>query len=278
MRTSITRYKCQEPGIIFNHVILERPYAAQFQVHVHDVCEMIYLVSGNVSAVVEEKSYKLPHNSVVFFRANVPHRIRIENDDEPYERYDIIFDENALANRIFFDIPKTLDVLTCAGSERVADLFKKLDYYPKHFEGAHLDKLMTGVIEEILYNLYLQPDASEEEPMLTVHPLIGSAVAYINEHYKEPITVDDICANLNITKSYLHRLFMDEMKISPKKYVNVRRLAKAQKMIRNGGKPSHIYSECGFLEYATFFRNYTDYFGYAPSQENMIEIERKIES
>ncbi len=278
MRKLISSYENQELSIIFNHMILPVPQDTQFQIHVHDVCEMIYLISGNVSAIIGEKTYKLPQGSVVFFRANVPHRIRIDSSDVPYERYNIIFDENALANRIFFEMPKTLDVLICADAERISDFFKKLDYYPKHFAGENLNKLITGVIEELLYNLYLQPDAAADEPLATVHPLIGSAVSYINAHYKEPITVEDICNHLNITKSYLHRLFTDEMKISPKKYVNVKRLGRAQKLIRRGERPSHIYAECGFGEYATFFRNYTEYFGYTPSQENKIEIERKIES
>lgn len=274
----ISRYANPEQSIICNHVLVETPEDAKFQMHIHDVCEMIYLVSGNISAIIGEKTYKLPKNSVVFFRANVPHRIRIDASDEPYERYNIIFDENLLANRIFFEIPHGIDVIDYTGEGRITDLLKKLDYYPQYFDGDNLQSLITGIVEELLFNLYLMPEDTIDEALLAVHPLIGRAVTYINAHYAEPITVDDICKQLNITKSYLHRLFIDEMGISPKKYVNVRRLAKAQRLIRRGKRPSHIYEECGFLEYATFFRNYSEYFGYSPSQENKIEIERKIES
>lgn len=274
----ISRYANPEQSIICNHVLVDTPEDARFQMHIHDVCEMIYLVSGSVSAIIGEKTYKLPKNSVVFFRANVPHRIRIDSSDEPYERYNIIFDENLLANRIFFEIPRSIDVIDYTGDVRIVDLLKKLDYYPQHFVGNNLQSLITGIVEELLFNLYLMPKDAIDENLLTVHPLIGDAVSYINLHYAEPITVEDICRHLNITKSYLHRLFLGEMKISPKKYVNVRRLAKAQRLIRRGERPSHIYLECGFSEYATFFRNYAEYFGYPPSKENHIEIERKIKS
>ena len=67
------------------------------------------------------------------------------------------------------------------------------------------------------------------------------------------------------------------MQITPKKYINIRRLAKAQKLIRLGEKPSSIFLSCGFCDYATFFRNYTSYFGYTPSQENEIIAHRTIE-
>ena len=90
-------------------------------------------------------------------------------------------------------------------------------------------------------------------------------------------TLDDIAQQLCTNKSHLHHLFSEFLQITPKKYINIRRLAKAQKLIRMGEKPSFIYSSCGFSDYATFFRNYTTYFGYTPSQENEIIANRKIE-
>ena len=71
---------------------------------------------------------------------------------------------------------------------------------------------------------------------------------------------------------------MEYMKISPKKFINMKRLSKAQKLISEGQKPTAIYSECGFTDYGTFFRNYTNHFGYTPSQKDEIATERKIES
>ena len=58
----------------------------------------------------------------------------------------------------------------------------------------------------------------------------------------------------------------------------MKRLSKAQKLIIEGEKPTSIYVECGFTDYGTFFRNYTSYFGYTPSQKDEIVIERNIES
>ena len=58
----------------------------------------------------------------------------------------------------------------------------------------------------------------------------------------------------------------------------MKRLSKAQKRINAGEKPTVIYTECGFSDYGTFFRNYTSYFGYTPSQKDEIATERKIES
>ena len=41
----------------------------------------------------------------------------------------------------------------------------------------------------------------------------------------------------------------------------------ARRLIRRGRRPTDVFTECGFNDYATFFRNYKSYFGYAPSEE-----------
>ena len=71
--------------------------------------------------------------------------------------------------------------------------------------------------------------------------------------------------------------FKENLKISPKKYINMRRLAKAQKMIRMGEKPIKVYASCGFVDYASLFRNYVSYFGYSPSKESELNTDEIFE-
>ncbi|MBE7034478.1 MAG: helix-turn-helix domain-containing protein, partial [Ruminococcaceae bacterium] len=67
-------------------------------------------------------------------------------------------------------------------------------------------------------------------------------------------------------------LFSEHLEITPKKYINTKRLILAQKKIRQGEKPTQIYPKCGFSEYSTFWREYKNYFGYSPSEEADREI------
>ena len=275
MQKHISNYK--DGKILYNHAIHTSPADISFDFHIHDICELIFLKSGNVSGIIGDKIYKLKKNSLIIFRANVPHRIIIEGDTQ-YERYDILFDENALANKIFHRLPKDLNFINCSGNSYIIDLFKKLDFYYQNFNKNDFGILVRNVVEELLFNIYLSPTDDFNNDLISMHPIISKAIEYVNEHYAEQITIDTLCDYLCITKSHLHHLFMEAMQITPKKYINMRRLAKAQKLIRMGEKPSYIYPSCGFSDYATFFRNYTTHFGYTPSQENEIITGRKIES
>ncbi len=262
--------------ILFNYAANSSPKDAIPGFHVHDICELIFLKKGNVSGMIGDKIYKLKKNSLMIFRANTPHKIIFE-DSSVYERYNILFDENILGNQIFHRIPKKLCCIDCNGNNYIVDLFSRMDFYCQNFEGDDLGLLLTNVIEELLFNISISHPDDFDNELISVHPTIRNAIKYIDEHYCEQISVDDMAQHLCTNKSHLHHLFSEFLQITPKKYINIRRLAKAQKLIRLGEKPSAVFSSCGFSDYATFFRNYTTYFGYTPSQENEIIANRKIE-
>ncbi len=263
--------------ITYNHCWDKSPDDRNFHFHTHDICEIVFLKSGDVSAVIGTETYKLKKDSLVIFRANVLHRIKI-NSPVPYERYNFLFDEKVLANGVFNRLPQDLDLINCSGNTQITELFEKIDYYCSKFDAEDLKILVTNIVEDLLFSLYTEPWDDFNNNQISIHPIISSAVEFINSHYTEPITVDDVCKAACVTKSHLHHLFMNNMNISPKKYINMKRLSKAQKLISRSEKPTTVYTDCGFTDYGTFFRNYTKHFGYSPSQKDEIASERKIES
>ena len=244
--------------------------------HVHDVCELLFVKSGNVSAVIGDRIYRLGKNSLILFRANTPHKMRIE-DNSNYERYDILFDQNVLANGVFERLPNKLCLIDCNGNSSIVSLFERIDFFCEQFHGEDLGLLLRNAIEELLFRISISPPEDFDGDSLAIHPTLKEAIQYINHHYCEQITIDDMSRHLCVNKSHLHHLFTEHLQITPKKYINIRRLAKAQKLIRAGEKPSAIFPSCGFSDYATFFRNYTAHFGYTPSQESEIIAQRSIE-
>jgi AraC-like DNA-binding protein len=97
-------------------------------------------------------------------------------------------------------------------------------------------------------------------------PTVQEAVKYIEENLCTVGGIDEICRELYISKSHLHHLFATELDTSPKKYILDRRLDRARQALATGERATEIYSECGFGDYTTFYRNYRSYFGHAPSE------------
>ena len=205
----ISHYKSE--SIFYNHTICTNPQDEDYNFHTHDICELIFLKSGNVSGIIADKTYKLSKNSLIIFRANVPHKIRIDGN-ENYERFDILFDENSLANGIFNKMQDNLDIVNLSVNDDIVTLFKKFDYYYEKFKASDLNCLITNVVEEILFNLYLVRDEKFNCYSDTMHPAVSKAIEFINEHYLEPITIDEICKETYVTKGHLHHLFTETLK------------------------------------------------------------------
>ena len=149
--------------------------------------------------------------------------------------------------------------------ESIFDLFHKIDYYAEQFDEEAISHIAKNIVEEIYCNLAISGTKPRDA---TVNQLVDQAIAYINENLTTIRGIEEICDSLYISKSHLHHLFIKNIHISPKQYIISKRLMKARRLIRHGKKPTEIYSECGFDDYTTFFRNYTKHFGYSPSEEN----------
>ena len=263
--------------IYFSHNIDTTPSDDKFPFHTHDVCEMIFLKSGNISAVIDGKEFKMHENSLVIFKPGVVHRIKI-NGKCTYNRYCILFDPNRIASLPFSTLDPQLFVVNLSGNHFLTDIFKKADFYIKNIPSDEFGKIISHLTEEIIYNLTFMTPEEYEKNHTDLNPVVSKAIAYIDDNYKKQITVDDICTNLYISKCHLHHLFNEVLSTSPKKYINLKRLTEARNLIRSGSKPHIIFSECGFTDYGTFYRNYKSFFGHIPSKENEFEIERNIKS
>ena len=261
--------------LIFNHTFQHNENC--YPSHTHDIYEMLFLKKGDVSYTVEGKTYQLSKNSLVISRPLHIHSVFM-NCLTTYERYNILFDEHLLGSDILSYLPANIDVIHFDGNALILDIFKKMDYYCEIFEGEQLKKILTHLTEEIIYNITIASKNFENTDIYTVNPLINEAIAYINHNITLPLTVEAICSELHITKSYLHRLFVKHLKISPKKYILSKKLVMAQAGLRSGSKPTDVYLSYGFSDYSTFFRAYKEFFGYAPSDEVNTRIVRRIES
>ncbi len=264
---------------IYDHIKYSKAFSPSFAYDIHDVCEVLFLKAGNITYTVEGRSYETKKDTLIFTRPGDRHNLYF-NDDSAYERHDILFDTKILSPGVYEKIPRGIDVIDAADYPLIDEIFQKMDYYCKCFEGDDLKNILTHLTEEIIYNIILMDKVfseSVEATRYSANPTVIKALGYIEKNISRNFSLDDLCNELFITKSHLHRLFSEHLEITPKKYINSKRLILAQKLLRRGEKPASVFTECGFTEYSTFWRDYKKYFGYSPSEENGREVIRKNE-
>ena len=271
MRTKET-IKITDEDIILHHSYTENTEAKGFLPHYHEKCELVFLVSGEVAYVVEGKTYRLKKWDVVVSRPMQIHTI-LPDEGTTYERFVAIFNPHTLPKEIWEKIKKGPDVYPSSANDRIIELFTKLDYYREMFSEEAFTSLAKSIVAEIAFNLSLY---DEEESGASVNPIISKALEYIKSNLVAIESVEEVCKALYITKSHLHHLFTRHLQVTPAKYIMAKRLMMAQKKIKKGAKPTQVFSECGFTDYATFFRNYKEHFGYPPSLEGKITRSHEI--
>ena len=248
------------------HGITEGVDEFSFQPHYHDRYELLLFLKGDVSYTVEGRSYKLKRGDIVLSRPRQIHCIS-PSADTYYERYVAIINQKYINNSIIDRLKGGQDIFTSRDNEALFELFSKLDEYSKRFSAEEFSHIAYNIIEEIIYNLSTM---KEGEASSDINPIIERALDYINENLTSISGIDEICQKLYITKSHLHHLFVRYLQTTPAKYISAKKLILAQRMIKKGRRPTDVYIECGFSDYATFFRNFKKHFGYSPNQEGKV--------
>ncbi len=255
-------YRRQFEGLYADHYTHANPSPDFLYTHSHSDYELLYILSGDLTYVIEDRRYKLKRHDLVIIRPNDYHFLQIDSPAD-YERHDILFSPEALDIKYTELIPPGLDVVNCRHNPVIADLFKRMDYYSQRFSDEMFRRVVRNMLEELVFNLTLQaaPESSG------CNPALSRALSYINNNLFTLSSIAEAANKLYMTESYLYRLFRQELHTTPHRYITEKRLVAAGRMLQQGRKPTEVCGECGFSDYTVFYRSYKKFYGHPPSGE-----------
>ena len=256
---------------MYSHIAFHSPNQfpqdiSRFTQHTHDIVELILFQGGQAEYDVEGRSYPLYPNTLVITKPAAIHQIRLVGDDT-YERYDLLFNLKRHMPEQYALLEKLPDVIQLEEEHPIVQCFRRMDLYYQQMSKKEYSQVLELLIREIFFNLTVIARAEQAEETMPDNPLIRKTIAYVQKNLATLTDIEEICTALFISKSHLHHLFMEQMHITPKKYILAKRMMLAKTLIRSGEKPAEVYPKCGFQNYTTFFRSYKNFFGYCPSEE-----------
>lgn len=245
-----------------SHSIDLSPKDEDFVLHIHDNLELLCVVKGKVSYLVEGNIYKLRSGSVLLMRSGETHKL-IVNDKGEYERYVLNFNTELFDSSLllpYFDrelgkknlyLPKELDFSAISVFEK---LFKELSVLPEVSIKSNISFLLSSIY---LAFLEKEREASENDE--------NEIIAYINENLTKPITLEDISKNVHLSISQANRIFKKLTGTSIHNYILSKRLVLFKQKISEGKSALNACQECGFSDYSSFYRLYKKRFGASPT-------------
>lgn len=102
---------------------------------------------------------------------------------------------------------------------------------------------------------------------------INRALEYISTHYSKNITINDIANAINISVSYLQKLFTKELQQSPQSAITQKRISVAKTLLQNQDMSINLIAEaCGFTDQSAFSKRFKQETGHSPSAYRKLKM------
>ena len=130
--------------------------------------------------------------------------------------------------------------------------------------------LFKSYIFNILYEMYNDYTTYQHQIYVTddvYSNKIRTAILYIQQHYFEAITLEDLANEANYSIYHFSRLFKDTTGWTPIQYVSQYRINKAKRLLlATDLTVESIITKCGFNNFSYFYRTFKKIYGMSPQE------------
>lgn len=244
---------------------LEKHNTHSEMTHLHKDIEIVSVLKGNINCQTGDQHFNLKKGDICFINRNQLHSLHVNGRETShrvliighellkkiptvYNKYIKVFLEDMSFSHVRFE---GMDSHAAEINKYISDMeeLKK-----KAEPGYELE--MLSMIYKILwhlYNAYIQgssPKAPDSNLLIQ-----EQMMEFVYEHFDEALTLDDIAASGNISRSQCSKLFKQYSGMSPISFLNHHRLEVSRDMLRSTDEPiANIALACGFSDQSYFNR------------------------
>lgn len=248
-----------------------------YEFHYHDFYKILVLLEGNVTYIVEGRTYALrPYDIVLVGRGQIH---RPETGSSYYERiilylsqdfFDRFRQEGAALDDCFSTAAyRHSDVLRLKEEvlHTTLPLLKRMkraqDWQKEDFAGVLYTRVLC--LEFLIeLNRAAREANAQYLPTGTLNYRVSSLISYINEHLTEDLSIKALSAVSCTSAYHMMRIFKEETGCTIGNYITEKRLKKARELLAEGTKATEACYLSGFNNYSTFLRAYKSRFQCLP--------------
>lgn len=245
--------------------------------HFHNLYEVGICRGGTGEMVFDKKVLPFRPGMISFIPKGYPHTTNSTPGTKGFWEY-LFFDPEMILKSVYgtnqLKIRQTLSVIsrdvmygetknypafTRLVNEIMEEMKKKDRYY---IEKVH------ALLAALLFEAVRILDLGDERVQIRGEKVaITNALRYVDQHYAEPIRIEDLARECSISETHFRRLFSEAFSISPVEYLNMIRVIKACDLMKTSDEAmSTVASKCGFTTVSTFDRNFKNVMGVTPYQ------------
>lgn len=243
-------------------------YDVVYEPHMHDFYEIYLVLSDNVKVETEYGFYDASLGDFFIFEPFSFHKIVASNIK--FNRCLIQFDESSVIAEAHclqeaFDFIKNTKPLHFKAdiktTHKLTELFDKAAYIHNNDVPMKTFQVIS-CIGEIFTILQTLPKVSKPTPR--PRDQFSRILKYVHTDAAKGITVTDVCEKFYISNTTLHKLFKDNIKVSPGEYILKIKLNYAMELLRKGATVTEAAEQSGFNSYSHFIRIFKKRIGLPP--------------
>lgn len=261
--------------------------------HQHDELELVYVKKGTLEIMIQSNVLFLSENHSVLINQHAEHSFSAKKSTEELEIATLLFHPTILfgygttslnakylipivSNRdypYFSFLPEQQSALSLMKNLLLENDCKQYGY-----------EIRTKIL---LYQLWLlllsrihtSSVPTAEQVKTLPNNRVKNAINYIEEHYAEPITLEEIAGSIHVSKSECCRSFKRSLSMSPFEYLMKYRIYIASKRIASSDTSatsiSGLAASVGFNNPSYFNKVFKEFIGCTPTQyrSNMSSID-----
>ena len=254
-------------------------YLKDVELHHHDFYEIYILISGDVTYTIESRQYRVMPGDILLISPRELHQICVRPEMSAYERYVLWVD------------PKLLEQYSTELTDLTANLYPAQPDHSnllrlKPEQASHIrclldrlwqesgepgygtDLLQQSLLIQLLVdiNRLAGKDQSLLEEQTHSSRAVSAVVDYVNLHYSEPLSLEQLAEQVYVSKYHLSHEFNRLVGTSVYRYIQKKRLLIARQLLAQGKRPNEVYAACGFCDYAGFYRAFRNEYGISPRE------------
>ncbi|MFH0325822.1 AraC family transcriptional regulator [Clostridium perfringens] len=186
--------------------------------------------------------------------------------DDPWEYYWIGFsgsNANEYLNRT--SITNSC-VANCKENSKIPQIILNMCEISKTYNPSRSDDiLLLKELYSLLYTLIEEFPKPFEYKDKELHTYIQDALNFINSNFMYSITVQEIADYVNLSRSYLYKMFIKNLGISPQRYLINLRMYKATLLLKGTKLPiGEVASSVGYSDSLLFSKTFSKHFSMSP--------------
>ena len=246
--------------------------------HKHDHLEIAYVLSGMGRYCIDGEIYQVQEGDLLIINPKVSHQVlACPEAVTPATEFFVGFSDIRITGcpDNFFPLPDGNCVLHTTGelSQRLFKICSSMEAENAVRRQGRYFMLKSYLVQMLLLILREQCEPMERPKGCAFASankkyVVEQVVNYIEDHYSEKISLDQMAENMYLSPFYISRIFKNETGNAPIRHLINIRLEKAKELLENGypGSIQEVAALVGYDDAYHFSKLFKKRYGLSPSQ------------